>query len=425
MDEQEILIFFIQEIKQYKPLSEMETQDYLKQYNETKEKEVLEKLALHNLFLAITVAKQFQNQCKTLSLLDLIQENYLTMRKAISLFDMNRGTKLSTYIYRSLQSALQRTIDKKDNTIKVGPKMRAKERKYYKFIDEYLNECGKMPSEEEIKKETQIDHSQQKTIKNLKTFNSISLNSLVIYKNMIGEQIEFIGTIDDNYTNVEQKQNVLILLKSLFEVLDRRSYYILYNRLIVGLTQEQVGKKLEITSERVRVLENKALKRVKPVFEKIQKRTIVTYGYNKFDTRELIPLDPKLRLAMYYLKSDLGELPYHVVYTKLCDKKNDQLEYYKTCFLQEKEDKIKQTVQMVPEFMDIFLKPENIEEINVKYRQSLSIREIFDLDIKPEPAPTFNSSCLLEENEEYKMALKNLNMLVSLEQKETHTYIKK
>ena len=425
MDEQEILTLFIQEIQQYTPLSEKETQYYLKQYNEKKEKEVLEKLALHNLFLAIAVAKQFQDQCRTMSLLDLIHENYLTIKKAIPLFDMNRGTKLSTYVYRSLQSALQRTIDKKDNTIKIGSKMSAKERKYYKFVNKHLNEYGKMPTEDEIKKETQITISQQKTIKKLKIFKPLSLNSLVTYENTMEEQINFIGTTDDNYTIVEETQNMLILLKSLFDVLDKRSYYILYNRLIEGLTQEEIGKKLEITHERVRVLENKALEKVKPVLEKIQKRTIATYGYNKLDTRELIPLDPKLRLAMYYLKSDLGELPYHVVYTKLCDKKNDLLEYYKTCFSPEKDDKIKQIVEMVPEFMDIFLKPENIEEINVKYRHSLPIREVLDLDIRPETAPILNFSCLLEENEEYKTAIKNLNRLVSLEHKETHTYIKK
>lgn len=426
MDEQEILTLFIQEIEQYAPLSEKETQYYLEQYKEKKEKEVLEKLTLHNLFLAITVAKQFQNQCRTMSLLDLIHENYLIIRKAIPLFDMNRGIKLSTYIYRAMQSYLQRTIDKKDNTIKIGPNMNGQERKYYKFVDRYYNEYGKIPSEEEIEKETKLTINQQEQIKNLYIFKPLTLNGLITNKNKPEEQIHPNEIAEDPYyKRVEDKQNVLILLRSFFECLDKREYYILYYRLIEGLTLEEIGTSLEITSERVRSLEQRALKRVKPILTKIQKRTIAACGYNNLYTGELIPLSPKLHLALYCLKSYLEELPYHVIYTKLCDKKNDELKYYKTCFSTEKDDKIKQIAEKVPEFMDIFLKPETIEEINAKYRQNLSIKEILDLDIRPQTVPLLNSPCLLEANEEFKMAIENLNMLASPEYKGTHTYIKK
>lgn len=386
MDQQEILELFYQEEKKYPLLSQKETNALLNKYQKENDQEAYEKLVIHNLGLAIVMAKNFENHCRTMNLLDLIQENYFILRKAIARFDMNRGYKLSTYVCRSMRSGLQRKIDQKDDIIKIPKDTKGQERKYYKYQRDYYQKFGKDPSQKEIKEGTKIDFKTQQKIKNLALFSPLLLNQEIM-KDEVGikeDIIDYIESPKNEIEEFEESSDLLILLRSLCDFLDGREYYIIYYQTIEPLTQVELGKRLEITSEQVRKIAKKSFQKIKPVLSKIEKKTLETYGIGRIDTKELIPLDPKPRIGLYYLKDKIDSLSYQMVYTKFCNEGQDSLEYYQSYFPEIDATYIEQLLEKIPQFIMNFFTDENLDAIYQKARQNLKVQEIMNLDICPE-----------------------------------------
>lgn len=176
MDEQEILELFLQDIKRYPVLTEEESNKLLYSYQVEKNQESYEKLVLHNLGLLVYMAKKYIGKIKKVGLLDLIQESYFIMRKAIASFDPNKEYKLSTYICGAIGHSLQTQIDQQDETIKLPVELQKQERKYYKYINSYYQKKGKEPEEEQIEKTTKINSKTQEKIKKLPLYRPLSLN---------------------------------------------------------------------------------------------------------------------------------------------------------------------------------------------------------------------------------------------------------
>lgn len=82
----------------------------------------------------------------------------------------------------------------------------------------------------------------------------------------------------------------------------------------------------------------------------------------------------------------MDSIPYHIIYTKFCDRKNDNFAYYQTCFPEEFSYNIEEQMKNTSAFMNRFLIPENIDQIYRMVRNTLPVREILELDIKPENA---------------------------------------
>ncbi len=384
MDEQEIYELFSEELEKYPVLSNKETTYLLYQYQKEHNQEAFEKLALHNLRLAVMVAKRYINRCKNMSLLDLIQENYFIMQKSIADFQVDKGCKLSTYICSTMIYSLQKKIDVEDSTICIPRAKMQNERKIYNYIDKYYKQNGKIPSPEEISSATKISLKQINEIQKLSLLNPLSLNLERIEDGIEEEIVDNIESPNNNITDWEQQKDILILLRSIHDYLNAREYYILYNRIIKGLTLNEIGENLEISHEYVRKINEKSLKRLKPLLPKLQKRTIKACEISNIDTRELIPIDPKLRISLYTLRDVMDKLPYHIIYTKFCDERNDNLTYYQKCFTDESFYNIEETMRKIPKFINTFLIPENIDEIYNNAHKTLSVEKMLDLDIKPE-----------------------------------------
>lgn len=182
MDEQAITNIFMNEIDQYPVLSIVKTNQLLKDYKENGSEEAYQKLIIHNLGLAKTVAKKYQSQCQTMNYLDLVQESVLIMMKAIRLYDMNSEAKLSTYITRSLKKTLPVKICKYDANIKVSYQIKIAEIKYNNYVKQYQKETGRIPSRQEIQQETKLSDYYMKAVEQLSQLKPKSLDETCVDK---------------------------------------------------------------------------------------------------------------------------------------------------------------------------------------------------------------------------------------------------
>lgn len=265
MDEEEIYQLFMEEIKKYPVLSKKETNKLLYEYQVEHNQESYEKLLLHNLGLVVIMARKYVGKSKTMGLLDFIQENYLIMRKAIASFDVNKGYQLSTYICDSMGYSLQLKIDQKDATIKLPVKLKQGERKYVKYIYDYYKETGKRPDKKQIEHFAKIDLKQQKKIENIQLYNTISLNIEESKEEIFEERMNDLEYPKNNIIEWENNQDTFILLRSIYDCLKKREYFILYHQAVDYRTQKELGEILEISSERVRQIYADATRKIRKI----------------------------------------------------------------------------------------------------------------------------------------------------------------
>ncbi len=394
MDEEEIQDIFMQDLEKYPVLSEEEQQILLKKYKNDGNKESYKKLVTHNLGLAVMVANRYTSRCKTMSFLDLIQENCLILMTAIETYDVNnQNAKFSTYATKAMKQTLQRKIDEKDDCIKISSRSKIASRKYDAYVTKCLQTSGKKPLPAEIKDSIKISKYRMDTVENMINFQPVSLEKTI--KNNTNSHYREIITLHDivgnnqsDYLAYEQTQDFLILIRSIADFLTKEEYYTFYYREISThpKTLKQVGDELGVREETIRIRQKRILEKLKPAIEEIQAKTIAKYGLNDMDKSELIPLEPKKRLALYFLKQNMDELSYQMIYTKLCDIENDKISYYQNKFPEEPESKIKKEHQEIIGFMKEFFTTSVMEKIYEEEKKDLTISEILELNIKPERA---------------------------------------
>lgn len=222
-----------------------------------------EKLINSNLRLVISRAKRYVN--RGLSFMDLIQEGNLGLITAIDKFDVSKGNKLSTYGVWWIRQAITRAIADKGRNIRLPVHLIDKLNTYVGDVDELKKKLNRDPTEEEI---IGLGYTRKEIEKFDKLKNdTISLNQLVGDDDDT-ELGDFIGVSDENIENsVIQTNGSEEIISILEEAFDKRTAYVLMRRngFINGkqATLEEIGKELNITRERVRQIENKAIKRIR------------------------------------------------------------------------------------------------------------------------------------------------------------------
>lgn len=368
-------------MKNYPLLTGEETEELLKRYKVDGDLTSFQRLVTHNLGLAFFKAGNFSNNYSNLDFLDLIQENNLILMNAIKLFDINKGVKLSTYLGSAMEKSLQRNIDKSDKNINLSVRFNEKWREFSGYVQEYFRDNGVYPTRNQLIKHLKISDSFLEHIESESFFDTVSLNQK-LPGNLDEELIDTVSYGEEVYLNVEREYDELILLRTLYNVLNVRDYYIIYNRIIKNSakTQEEVGKDLELTRVRINQLESKALKKLKPIFERIQRNGVVNPINKVADDRMLVVIEPKLRTLLSFLKSNLSEDEYYIVYTKLCDSRNDNLKkYYEVIGSENLSNIIADMTKVIKEFTTI----DKIEQIYDFYRKRLKVEKILELDVLP------------------------------------------
>ena len=254
---------YLKEIGKVPLLSAEEEIEYAQRMEEGDE-EAKKRLAEANLRLVVSIAKRYVG--RGMQFLDLIQEGNLGLIKAVEKFDYRKGYKFSTYATWWIRQAITRAIADQARTIRIPVHMVETINKLVRVQRQLLQELGREPSPEEIAETMDIP------VERVREIQKISQEPVSLETPIGEEEDSHLGDFiqDDNVPVPSDAAAFTLLKEQLVEVLGtltEREQKVL--RLRFGLddgrarTLEEVGKEFNVTRERIRQIEAKALRKLR------------------------------------------------------------------------------------------------------------------------------------------------------------------
>ena len=261
--EDDILQMYLKDIGKIKLLSSKEEKELGKQIVEINSDIAKRKLIQANLRLVVSIAKKYIGQ--GILFMDLVQEGSLGLIRAAEKFDYSKNFRFSTYATWWIKQSIIRAISNNARTIRIPVHMADKIRKYKKTVNELTAKLDREPTIEEIADKMKIKPQKVESIKQSMTKEPISLETPVTDDLNVGDYIE-----DKTFNSPEtQTDNKIIKgkIEHLISDLSEREQKIITSRFGINgnkiQTLEQLGKNMNYSKERIRQLENEALKKMR------------------------------------------------------------------------------------------------------------------------------------------------------------------
>ncbi|MGD9896161.1 MAG: RNA polymerase sigma factor RpoD/SigA [Candidatus Methylacidiphilaceae bacterium] len=276
IDNDSALKLYLREISQV-PLLRREEEVELAHRIQKGDAAARQKMIQANLRLVVKIAHDYSTS--GLPLLDLISEGNIGLMKAVDRFDPSKGGKLSTYAAWWIKQSIKRALANQSKTIRLPVHLVDKIARMRRTAIRLAEEFGREPTDEELAHELGISSSRVGELRTI-AIQPASLNAAVGEEEdgtSLGELVKDESAIDPS--SIIQSENLRKTVMDLLPTLDARERKILALRFgLEGnqeMTLEEIGKRFHVTRERIRQLQNIALRKVRRALEKKEKRQLI------------------------------------------------------------------------------------------------------------------------------------------------------
>lgn len=266
---------YMAEISKYPILSREEEYRLAVMYRKKEDLEAAKKLITSNLRFVIKIAYKYRNY--GINLMELIQEGNLGLMQAVKKFDPTRGYRLITYAVWWIRAYIQSYIIKTWSLVKIGT-TQAQKKLFYKLSSakRKMELTNKILSPEDYKtlaKELGVSGEAIAEMEQRMAGKDVSLDVEIREEGERATHLDFLAdklaSQEEILTKIQEEEKIKRELDTALKSLEERERLIIENRILRDnpLTLEELGTKLNISRERVRQIENEALKKMKTILK--------------------------------------------------------------------------------------------------------------------------------------------------------------